>query len=359
MARTSIHDDSEIEAARQLAADAKTLMQLRQSQAILIPALTGASLETTAAILGLSRDRACVLRRQFRASGGEGVDAQEQRGGRRRELMPEQDEIKFLTPWAEKAQDGGVLVVPPIHAALEQAVGHKDPSPPYTDCWRATAGARSHPTRAIPMSMLGLRNCSKKLCQVNCPSDRGQTGGLRQAGAGVVSGRGALWPHERPCPLLGTLPGTSSRRIGPGSGVPILLRGYRPPGGHAGLDGLRQHEDRGDEPISHPSVQSPSRQSRCHDSGRRKFASGVSAVHSGKRVAAAFAALLARVEPSRNSLARATGEALLQSSLRNAGRCTSRGRDWDDGNGQKLERGGPFECMGLDSIWYCYERNLE
>ena len=150
MARTSIHDDSEIEAARQLAADAKTLMQLRQSQAILIPALTGASLETTAAILGLSRDRACVLRRQFRASGGQGLDGQEQRGGRRRELMSEQDEIKFLTPWSEKAQDGGVLVVPPIHAALESAVGHKVPKSTVYRLlarhgWRKIAPDTRHP----------------------------------------------------------------------------------------------------------------------------------------------------------------------------------------------------------------------
>lgn len=150
MARTAIHDESEIEAARQLAANAKTLMQLRQSQAILIPALTGVSLETTAAILGLSRDRACVLRRQFRASDGQGLDAQEKRGGRRRELMSEQEEIKFLKPWSEKAKDGGVLVVPPIHAALEQVVGHSVPKSTVYRLlarhgWRKIAPDTRHP----------------------------------------------------------------------------------------------------------------------------------------------------------------------------------------------------------------------
>ena len=51
--------------ALQLVTDASTLQELRQGQAILLPALTGATLDTTAEILGLSRDRVCVLRRQF------------------------------------------------------------------------------------------------------------------------------------------------------------------------------------------------------------------------------------------------------------------------------------------------------
>lgn len=124
MARTARYEEYEIESAKQLAVEAKGLMQLRQSQTMLIPALTGASLETTAEILGLGRNRVCVLRRQFRAAGGQGVDAQERRGGRRNELMTVEQEKAFLAPWAEKAADGGVLVVPPIHEALEQTVGH-------------------------------------------------------------------------------------------------------------------------------------------------------------------------------------------------------------------------------------------
>jgi transposase len=150
MARTAIHDEGEIEAAKRLAGDAKSLMQLRQSQAILIPALTGASLETTAEIVGLSRDRVCVLRRQFRASDGQGLDAQEKRGGRRRELMSAEEEVSFLAPWSKKAEGGGVLVVPPIHAALEQAVGHKVPkSTVYRMLarhgWRKLAPDTHHP----------------------------------------------------------------------------------------------------------------------------------------------------------------------------------------------------------------------
>jgi hypothetical protein len=150
MARTAIHDEAEIEAAKRLAGEAKSLMQLRQSQAILIPALTGASLEMTAEIVGLSRDRVCVLRRRFRADDSQGVDAQERRGGRRRELLSADQEVAFLAPWAEKAESGGVLVVPPIHAALERVVGHKVPKSTIYRMlarhgWRKLAPDTRHP----------------------------------------------------------------------------------------------------------------------------------------------------------------------------------------------------------------------
>jgi transposase len=109
------------------------------------------------------------LRRQFRASGGQGLDAQEQRGGRRRELMSQQDEIKFLTPWAEQAQDGGVLVVPPIHAALERAVGYKVPkSTVYRMLarhgWRKIAPDTRHPNVDV-----GAQELFKKTSLVRLP----------------------------------------------------------------------------------------------------------------------------------------------------------------------------------------------
>jgi transposase len=150
MGRVAVHEQGEVEAAQELARSAKSLMQPRQSQAILIPALTGASLQTTARILGLSRDRVCVLRRQFRADGRQGVDAQEKRGGRRRELMSRQEEVEFLKPWSAAAQEGGVLVVSPIHAALERLVGRKVPkSTVYRMLarhgWRKLAPDTRHP----------------------------------------------------------------------------------------------------------------------------------------------------------------------------------------------------------------------
>jgi len=128
MARPARHDEGEIKVALQMVSEATTLQELRQGQAILLPALTGATMDTTAEVLGLSRDRVCVLRRQFgELTKSSQVTIGERRGGRRRELMSIEEEKTFLDPWVAKAETGGVLVVPPIHLALEERVGHKVP----------------------------------------------------------------------------------------------------------------------------------------------------------------------------------------------------------------------------------------
>jgi len=44
-------------------------------------------------------------------------------GGRRRQTLTPQEEIEFLQTWIEKAEHGGILVVPPIHADLEESLG--------------------------------------------------------------------------------------------------------------------------------------------------------------------------------------------------------------------------------------------
>ena len=128
MARPARHNEGEIKVALQMVSEATTLQELRQGQAILLPALTGATMDTTAEILGLSRDRGCVLRRQFVGlAESSRVTLSERRGGRRRELMSAEEEKSFLDPWVVKAETGGVLVVLPIHLTLEERVGHKVP----------------------------------------------------------------------------------------------------------------------------------------------------------------------------------------------------------------------------------------
>ncbi len=128
MARPARHDEGEIKIALQVVSEATTVQELRRGQAILLPALTGATMETTAEVLGLSRDRVCVLRRQFgELSKSSQAASGERRGGRRRELMSIEEEKAFLDPWIAQAETGSVLVVPPIHLALEERVGHKIP----------------------------------------------------------------------------------------------------------------------------------------------------------------------------------------------------------------------------------------
>lgn len=118
-------DQTEVRAALAAAAIAQSVAQLRQSQAILIPALTGVSLEVTARLLGVSRNHICMLRRLFR--NGSAVTAASPRGGRRRALMSLAEEASFLAACLSATRpmrepDAGF-----IHTAFERAVGRPVP----------------------------------------------------------------------------------------------------------------------------------------------------------------------------------------------------------------------------------------
>lgn len=126
MIRKRRRNEREIEAALRAAVAAKNLAELRLYQSILIPALTGATLDATAAVLGLSRSRVCLLRRQFRA----GVDAAAslgKRGGRRRALMTLEDEERFVLRWLEELRTPGASSVAQMHSAYQAAVGRAVP----------------------------------------------------------------------------------------------------------------------------------------------------------------------------------------------------------------------------------------
>ncbi len=128
MARTAQYDETQLAWAQLLIETATTVQQLRRGQAMLLPALTGASMDTTAKLLGVGRNQVCVLRRQLRSPGIEpSSSARDGRGGRRQELLSVQEETLFLQRWLDQAKDGAVLVVAPIHIAFEKKVGRQVP----------------------------------------------------------------------------------------------------------------------------------------------------------------------------------------------------------------------------------------
>lgn len=128
MARTAHYDDTQLAWAQLLIETATTVQQLRRGQAMLLPALTGASMATTARLLGVGRNQVCVLRRQLRSPDVESSSGeQERRGGRRQELLSLQEETQFLQGWIDQAKEGAALAVAPIHAAFEKKVGKRVP----------------------------------------------------------------------------------------------------------------------------------------------------------------------------------------------------------------------------------------
>jgi transposase len=123
---------------------------LRQCQAVLLPALFGATLEQTAAVLGVGR--ATVARLQTTFGKQKSVTSCPARnwGGRRQSLLTPQEESAFLKRWLESAAAGHLVVVSPIRAALAQRLGKPvKPSVVYRllarHGWRKVAPDTRHP----------------------------------------------------------------------------------------------------------------------------------------------------------------------------------------------------------------------
>ena len=123
MARPRLVDRTVFEHAKGLAARAETIEELRCAQAVLLPALLNATLEQTAAALGVGRASVGRYQRKIRKRLTHPAQLEPQWGGRRHAAMSEEEEREFLEPWAEQSADGGMLVVAPLRAALAQRLG--------------------------------------------------------------------------------------------------------------------------------------------------------------------------------------------------------------------------------------------
>jgi transposase len=120
MTRTANFSEAEITKARLIRDQAKTALDLRKALSVLLVAEGGLDTNKTASILKISERT--VFRNQ------EYIRNQEKHvrstwGGRRRYTMTVEEEREFLLEWEAKASEGGVLSVPPIHAALLKKLG--------------------------------------------------------------------------------------------------------------------------------------------------------------------------------------------------------------------------------------------
>ena len=122
MARPRRIDNGLVARARKVVARATDVEQLRAAQAVLLPAMALATLEQTAAILGVGRATVARLQQRFRQS-AHARAARPRWGGRRKALLSVAQEAEFLAPWAEQAKAAGVRVLSPIRAALAQRLG--------------------------------------------------------------------------------------------------------------------------------------------------------------------------------------------------------------------------------------------
>ena len=124
MARPRSLDARLVGHAKRLAAQAQSVEDLRCAQAVLLPALLGATLEQTAAALGIGRATVGRYQAKVRRRLTNPAQLDLSWGGCRRAAMTVAQEREFLQPWAESAADGGMLIVALLRAALAQHLGH-------------------------------------------------------------------------------------------------------------------------------------------------------------------------------------------------------------------------------------------
>ena len=107
-----------------VAAQANDADSLRCAQAVMLPAILGATLEQTAMILGVGRASVSRLQNRLRELCVEPDAVRPSWGGRRRASLTPEQESDFLAHWQDASQAGGVLVASPLRAALAQKLGH-------------------------------------------------------------------------------------------------------------------------------------------------------------------------------------------------------------------------------------------
>ena len=113
-----------LEHAKACLKQARTLEQLRQAQAVVLPLAFGLTLSQVAEVLGVSVSWVCRLRTSFIREGELSARSRSSAcGGRHRQNLSREAEEQFLAPFFESARTGGMVVAGPIKQALEERLG--------------------------------------------------------------------------------------------------------------------------------------------------------------------------------------------------------------------------------------------
>ena len=124
MARKIKCNADAVNKAKQLRDEAASVSDYRKALSVILVAECGLDPDQAADILGISRR---TVFRDKREICSQDDAPQKTWGGRRNVSMTIEEEREFLSQWQEKATAGGVLTVPPIHAALVERLGRSVP----------------------------------------------------------------------------------------------------------------------------------------------------------------------------------------------------------------------------------------
>ena len=124
MARHSSSFPEDVQRAKQLRDQATTVSEYRKALSVILVSEYGFDADRSAELLGISRRTVFRNRNYIR---NQDDTPGKTWGGRRNSSMSIEEEKDFLCQWQQKAEAGGVLTVPPLHAALVKLLGHDIP----------------------------------------------------------------------------------------------------------------------------------------------------------------------------------------------------------------------------------------
>ncbi len=137
----------DVQRANQLRDKATTVAEYRKALSVILRAELSIDVARTAGLLGTSRR---TVFRNHSCIRNQSDTPMNLWGGRRHCVMTIEEEKEFLAQWIDKATIGGVLTVPPIHAALVERLGRDIPmSTTYRllarHGWRKVQSDTKHP----------------------------------------------------------------------------------------------------------------------------------------------------------------------------------------------------------------------
>ena len=152
-----------LEKAKEALVNARTIEELLQAQAVIMPLEFGLSMDQVAAALGISKGWACKLRMRFIHAGSFPAETKPKRGGRRWENMSKEEKAAFLAPFFAKAARVGILIVGEIKKALDERKGRETALAStynllHRNNWRKLAPDKRHPKTDVEAQLEWKKN---------------------------------------------------------------------------------------------------------------------------------------------------------------------------------------------------------
>jgi len=166
MARIAHIPEEEVQRATKTRDEATSVAAYRKAISVILRAKLGLDADTLAEILGTSRSTVFRDREKIR---NQNEASTKSWGGRRHFTMTFEEEQEFLSKWETEARAGGVIAVPPIHAALVERLGRNiTPSTTYRILarhrWRKVQPDTKHP-KSDPQAQEEFKKNYRKLWQ--------------------------------------------------------------------------------------------------------------------------------------------------------------------------------------------------